>query len=443
MAVNNKRGILGIGEYETDPAKIADVSTLSGGIKGLAGSLWGKSANTGIRTARTIKRGIGDFLSMGAATGANPIGDRLMNPRLKAEIAGDVAKLRGAPAPAPASKPSGIMSEAQAAEIPKALATTGANAVLGAMGGEPAISSGIEKAANAPPKPAPAATSTSTAGTSPTDTGVGFAIVDGKRINYGDIGTSRDPLKNSGGFVMANRVQGIGDTQADPAIGAMDREVKRIQGIQDEANLAGIGYMRPKAARRSIAFRQNQQDLDQRGRALDIRERSLSADDDFRNRELAVKRPLMDAQTANTIAEARAREFAISPEGLRQASAKDDSKDRKGNVERYFKMVKERNLPQSWAGKHMDIAKKYAMADDPANDYGLFFNPDTPEKMGIGTSKRLFLPILQDYMKQGYSQGDAMARAFQYLQGLEKTKGKLYEDVPNIERLPFLTTPEA
>jgi hypothetical protein len=181
MAVNSKRGILGIGEYETD-------------------------------------------------SGANPIGDRLMNPRLKAEIAGDVAKLRGAPAPA--------------------------------------------------------ATSTSTAGTSPTDTGVGFAIIDGKRINYGDIGTSRDPLKNSGGFVMANRVQGIGDTQTDPAIGAMDREIKRIQGVQDEANLSGIGYMRPKAARKAIALRQNQQQISQQG--------EIAANDLALRRELGLGKQRLD-----------------------------------------------------------------------------------------------------------------------------------------------------
>ncbi len=440
MAVNSKRGIWGIGdEYETDPARIADVSTLSGGLRGIAGGLAGKVANTNIRTARALRRGIGDFLSMGAPpAGANPIEYRTMSGKKKAEITTDVAKLRGAPAPVPASKPSGVMSQAQAAEIPKNLTNAGAGAALAAMGGaidESALPTPRQDAATPPPTEAGT-------GVTPSDTGAGFAIVDGKRINYSDIGTSLDPLKKNGGFAMAGSVPGIGEIPADPAIGAMDREVKRIQGVQDEANLAGIGYMRPKAARRAIAFRQRQQDLDQQGRELDIKDRRVAAEEDFRNRELAAKTPLMDAQAANTLAEARAREFAISPEGVKQAQSKGEAADYKENVNRYFNMVKERNLPQSWAGKHMEIARKYAMADDPANDYGIFFNPATPDSMGIGTSKKLFLPILQEYMKKGYSQGDAMARAFQYLQGLEKTKGKLYEDVPNIDRLPYETKPQ-
>jgi hypothetical protein len=85
---------------------------------------------------------------------------------------------------------------------------------------------------------------------------------------------------------MANRVQGIGDTQADPAIGAMDREIKRIQGVQDEANLSGIGYMRSKAARKAIALRQNQQQISQQG--------EIAANDLALRRELGLGKQRLD-----------------------------------------------------------------------------------------------------------------------------------------------------
>jgi len=452
MAVNSKRGIWGIGELFDNHKKAIENVPRPGDVLSVP-----------VRAAKQVFQ-TGKYLAnegMGAATGIKFPGIEAASEPIFRRVTDRIGKIgetlksemiaHGATTTAPSQRGK-IMSSAQAAEIPKPLGTSPklsrmsngqlpGNYVAEKGGVNNALDS-IMNAESSQPKPLGTSPEAAPTKTTPSDTGAGFAIVDGRRINYSDIGTSRDPLKKNGGFAMAGSVPGIGEIPADPAIGAMEREVRRIQGVQDEANLAGIGYMQPKAARRSIAFRQHQQDLDQRGDLVAIAAQKEANDTDYKNRALAINAPLIEAQAANNLAEGRAKEFAISPEGVKQAQSKGEAADYKENVNRYFNMVKERNLPQSWAGKHMEIAKKYANADDPANDYGIFFNPDTPDSMGIGTSKKLFLPILQDYMKKGYSQGDAMARAFRYLQGLEKTKGKLYEDVPNIHRLPSETKPQ-
>lgn len=71
----------------------------------------------------------------------------------------------------------------------------------------------------------------------------GYALVDGKRINYGDIGSNRDPLNKSGGYVMTNPAAGgLSASPADPNIALADEqyqnEVARAQRVQDEATPA-------------------------------------------------------------------------------------------------------------------------------------------------------------------------------------------------------------
>jgi hypothetical protein len=291
------------------------------------------------------------------------------------------------------------------------------------------------------PPPAAQTASAQPAKAQPIDGGSGFAVVDGKRINYQDIGATGDPLKKSGGYVMTKAVPGIGDIPSDPNVGAADREynrqVQQARTTQDQLNLSGIGVMDPGAAVRDIAFRQGQQDLDQRGEAVNIAGQKEASEADYRNRVLAINAPLIGANTQKALSDAAVNQFAISPEGVKQAQAKEGLKDRKDAVTKYFNLFKDRSLPQDWAGKHMEIAKKYAMADDPSNDYSIRFNPASPNKMGIGVSKKLFDPMVQDYLKKGYSEGDAMARAFGDLQGLQKSRGEqLYENIPNMDRFP-------
>jgi hypothetical protein len=432
MAVQTRR-IPAIGDlYETDPTKIADTSTFVGGVKGLVSAAAGGIANSNLATGRALRKGIGDFASIGS--NADKPFMAHWDPALDPTNTAAAAAKNQTPA-AVKPKPVPIVSEAQAGEIPKPVVDIGASAMLGAAGGAQPVSAALEKSVGTPPVQTQTASPTATPNKAqPIDGGSGYAVVDGKRINYRDIGGTGDPLRKSGGYVMAKSVPGIGETPADPSIGAMDREVKRIQGVQDDLNLSGIGVMSPDAARKSIMSRQGQQDLDQRGDLVSIAAQKEANDADYKNRALAINAPLIEAQAKNNLAEARAKEFAVSPAGVKQALAKEGAKDNKDAVMKYFDLFKGRSLPQQWAGKHMELAKKFAMSDDPSNDYGIFFNRDTPNRGGIGVSRKLFLPIVQEYQRKGFSEGDAMARAVGYLQSLEKTQGKLYEDIPNMDR---------
>ena len=406
--------------YETDPTRIADTSTFSGGVKGLVGAAAGGIANSNLRTGRTLRKGIGDFLSIGSNEG-KPFHAH-WDPSLDPANAAAAPTTVQAQGPKKAAIPS-VVSEAQAAEIPKPLANVA-----------------VEKSAGTPP-PSPAATSAAIAQppkVQPIGGGSGYAVVNGKRINYQDIGTSGDPLKKSGGYVMTkgNGVPAI-NAPADPAIGAMDREVKRIQGVQDDLNLSGIGVMSPAAARQSIAFRQGQQDLDQRGDMVSIAAEKEANEADYQNKAMAINAPLIEAKTKKELSDAAVNQFTISPEGIKQTQAKEGAKDRKEAVNRYFNLFKDRALPQEWAGKHMELAKKFAMADDPDNDYAIYFNPANPGRMGIGVSRTMFEPLINRYLQAGYPKADAMARAVGDLQRASQAKGiKLYEDIPNMDRFP-------
>lgn len=290
---------------------------------------------------------------------------------------------------------------------------------------------GVENALNAVTGPTGGAAPSGAASTSqaapvqPIDGGSGFAMVDGKRINYKNISATGGPAKTGVATIPA-----IEATPADPAIGAMDREVKRIQGVQDQANLAGIGVMSPRAAARDITFRQTQQEIDQRGQRD-------AARTDTENKALAINAPLIDAQAKKHLSDAAVNEFAISPEGVQQAQSKEGAKDQKEAVTRYFDLFKERALPQDWSGKHMDLAKKYALSDDQGNDYQLYFHPNQRHRMGIGTSRKLFEPLLNRHLQAGHSKGDAMALAFGDLQRLSQERGqRMYEDIPNMDAFP-------
>lgn len=317
--------------YETDPTRIANTSTFSGGVKGLVGAAAGGIANSNLRTGRAMRKGIGDFLSIGSNEGKpfHAHGDPSLDPANAAAAPATVQ----AQGPKKAATPS-VVSEAQAAEIPKPLANVVQSSGIGALGGNPEVNAAVEKSAGTPP-PSPAATSAATAQppkVQPIDGGSGYAVVNGKRINYQDIGASGDPLKKSGGYVMTKGVSAI-DAPADPNIGAADREynreVRQAQTVQDQLNLSGIGVMSPAAARQSIAFRQGQQELDQRGAMVDIAAQREANDADYQNKALAINAPLIEAKAKKELSDAAVNQFAISPEGIRKSQEKQLASERK------------------------------------------------------------------------------------------------------------------
>ena len=65
--------------------------------------------------------------------------------------------------------------------------------------------------------------------------GTGFALVGGKKINYADIGTERDPLRRLGGFVMTS---GGGASGVDPVSGVAVADAATRQAALDAS---GVG----------------------------------------------------------------------------------------------------------------------------------------------------------------------------------------------------------
>ena len=367
----------------------------------------------------------------------------------------------------------GITSVAEAAEpvakAPAAISNIAANAALGAAGGDPAISSALKTVA---PEPVVSPAVPTAAQTVPAigDPGSGSALVSGKKINYQDIGGIGDPLKpgHDGSGQVAGQAQNS-NSIVDDMIARQDQGIVS-QAYKDQvANAVRINAangMAPTAEQMKtlgmsntdlvnvlaannkdgrydtqITDLQKQQIVDQQGQKLAIDSQALENDLAYKNSLLAIDAPLKEAQAKNNLAEAKAREFAISPEGVKQKQAADGAeeskKDAKELVKTYYDSFKKLNLPADWAGKHMELAKKYAMAADPSHDYGLYFNPGTPNSMGIGVKKSLFDPLIQKYRKAGYPDKDAMAHAMGDLKALGAAKGiQLYEDVPNLDRLP-------
>jgi hypothetical protein len=110
-------------------------------------------------------------------------------------------------------------------------------------------------------------------------------------------------------------------------------------------------------------------------------------------------------------------------------------KDTKDLVKTYYEHFKDMDLPLSWSGKQMDLAKKFAMAEDPNRDYGIYYNPASPDRMGIGAKRTDFEPLRNSYLNAGYPPGDAYARAFADLHAAGQSKGMpLFDDIPNMER---------
>jgi hypothetical protein len=129
-------------------------------------------------------------------------------------------------------------------------------------------------------------------------------------------------------------------------------------------------------------------------------------------------------------------EFAEKKAAATLKAAQEGSTDHKGLVKTYFDHIKDLALPQEYAGRHMELAKKFALAENPDVDYGIYYNPGTPERQGVGVQKSLFEPLLNKYRQAGYPPADAHAYAFRDLQAAGQQRGqRLYEDIPNIERL--------
>ncbi len=180
----------------------------------------------------------------------------------------------------------------------------------------------------------------------------------------------------------------------------------------------------------------------------------LTSTDNYQNAHAKVALGMLPVNQNYTTAHARlanstadATEYANSPEGraeaqgqqlaLIDAKKKDvGQKDFADLVKGYSKELSGYQLPRGWDGKREEVARMYAMNADPQQDYGIYFNPGTANRMGIGVSRKIFEPYLNKYRQKGISEKDVFAHAVGDLQTAGSLQGKkFYEDVPNIENL--------
>lgn len=357
-----------------------------------------------------------------------------------------------------------LVSEASAAELPPSIGSVGQSAALNATAGSPKVAA--EEVTKTQTQTAVNAGIPSIGDLS--DKGSGYAMVDGKKIDYPAIGTSSDPLKAShdgSGRVAGqarNSIAAIGDIIARQGSGEITQEYKdqvanaiRVNAANgfaptaeqintlglSSADVVSVLAANNKGGRydKHIADLQNQQVVDQGKEKLAIESAKNEGDLDYKNKSLAISAPLIEAQAKNQLADAKAKEFAASPEGIKQKQAQDDSKEAKKDakelVKTYYNTIKQLNLPAGWEGKHMELAKRMARAADPTQDYGIYYSPGS-NRAGIATKKSVFDPLLNKYRKAGYPEADALANAYRDLQTLEKQQGiTLHEPMPNLDRL--------
>jgi len=134
----------------------------------------------------------------------------------------------------------GVASVAEAAElpvkttaaVPAALSNLAANTAVGAVGGNPTISTALEKAAPALSVPPAFPTAAQTAPAIGDDPGSGSAIFGGKKVKYQDIGGIGDPLKP--GHDGSGRVKGQAQNSNSLVGNLIDRQDRGdcFSGIQ-------------------------------------------------------------------------------------------------------------------------------------------------------------------------------------------------------------------
>lgn len=265
--------------------------------------------------------------------------------------------------------------------------------------------------------------------------GTGYAIVDGKRINYADIGGKNDPLRKGGGIVTNGSTPTF--APPDPNVGLANQDA---QDRQATLNASGVGTTQTlgqrlggikmgrgpggivNAAMQSKAAKDDRKRL-VGDRNFDLTAENVRTDNALKQEALDLKRELLPSEIeANKAHAGYYREAAdrfkwqTTPEGVKALKGDQAAKDRKELVNKYYDSFKNMKLPAGFEGKHMDLAKKFAMADDPDIDYGIYYNPATPGRMGIGARKSQFEPLLKKYLQMGHPEGDAYARAFGDLQ---------------------------
>jgi hypothetical protein len=310
--------------------------------------------------------------------------NRVEGEKISNYMAGSLGQVKGRRTVIP-----GIASVAEAADlpvktsaaVPTDLSNIAANAVVGAAGGNPTISTALEKVGGdlaVSPATSTAASTVPAIG----DPGSGSALVSGKKINYQDIGGIGDPLKS--GHDGSGRIKGQAQNSNSLVGNLIDRRDQGIvsQEYKDQvANAVRINAangMAPTAEQMKtlgmtntdlvnvlaannkdgrydtqITDLQKQQFVDQQGQKLAVDSQALENDLAYKNNLLAIDAPLKDAQAKQYLSEAKKNDLMSTPEYLK-AAGKD-----KSDEQRYKLMEKLIGTNESLYGKILDGIRQH------------------------------------------------------------------------------------
>lgn len=148
---------------------------------------------------------------------------------------------------------------------------------------------------------------------------------------------------------------------------------------------------------------------------------------------------LQGAQAKDALSQSKLREAQSTPEWQRASRAKtiadEAAKESKDLTKTFYNSIKDLSLPAGFEGRHMEIAKDLAAAEDPANDFGIYYTPGQ-NRQGIAAKRSIYEPLLKKYLAAGYPEANAYAAATADLQNLEKAHNvKLSKPFPNLDRL--------
>lgn len=246
--------------------------------------------------------------------------------------------------------------------------------------------------------------------------GSGYATVGGKRINYRDIGTSKDPLHSRGGIVFSNDGQqstggALGSQDANSLMAAQREQVSRnaqdigslmqnignsSDGFADTMRIAGI-QAQSDNIQRNIADAQRSSE-----KAEELAMRKYTADLGFKGQAMETEAHIKAAELGN-LGRIEAAKAKV------QQDAKDEGrKDFKDRASGLLKEWDKLNLPTEIRPYLSQYASIVAESEDPAGKVFLL-GANGPNRAHMALPKT-YEKVYLAWRAKGYNHNDAAAR---------------------------------
>ncbi len=267
--------------------------------------------------------------------------------------------------------------------------------------------------------------------------GSGYATVGGKRINYRDIGTPKDPLHSRGGIMFSNDPgAALGSQDANSLMAAQREQVSRnaqdigslmqnignsSDGFADTMRIAGI-QAQSDNIQRNIADAQRSSD-----KSEELAMRKYTADMGFKGQAMRTEAHIKAAELGNL-----GRIEAAKAKVLQDA--KDEGrKDFKDRASGLLKEWDKLNLPPEYAPNLARYASIVAESEDPAGKVFLL-GANGPNRAHMALPKA-YESVYQAWRNKGYSHNDAAARV-----AAAANQAGVGLAVPNFQRYQTLAT---